>query len=118
MRISDWSSDVCSSDLISIDASGATIVAWTAGFKLTPYLVLGAGYHPIGLRVQQVYAQPFDASGAAAGKRATIEHSVDRRHEDDSSPAVAFNLDGGYVLAQTRTPQQRLQPTRTRLYRQ
>src|SRR3546814_20771360 len=30
---------------ISIDASGATIVAWTAGFKLTPYLVLGAGYH-------------------------------------------------------------------------
>src|SRR3546814_6796598 len=73
----------------SVDASGATIVAWTAGFKLTPYLVLGAGYHPIGLGVQQVYAQRFDASGAAAGKRATIENSVDSWQDDYSSPAVA-----------------------------
>src|SRR3546814_8944717 len=70
---------------ISIDASGATIVAWTAGFKLTPYLVLGAGYHPIGLGVQQVYAQRFDASGAAAGTRATIENSFDSRSEEHTS---------------------------------
>ena len=101
---------------ISIDGSGSTIVAWTAGFKVTPQLVKIGGAFVTGLGLQQVYAQRFDSAGDAAGKRALIEAGLVGWQEGYSSPAIAFTADGGYVVAYARHDLLRLAAKRRGLY--
>src|SRR3546814_5372466 len=59
MRISDWSSDVCSSDLallawpIAIGGSESMLVVWLAAMALTAVVALAIG--AISLRISGVY---------------------------------------------------------------
>src|SRR3546814_10923566 len=118
MRISDWSSDVCSSDLLVIDKTGTltegkpsvTCIAVGEGWDESELLRLAAGVerasvHPLGkaivaapearklaLPVVSRFESPNDkgAAGRGAGKRTALEHT-------------AFLTEGG-ISPETRSP--------------
>src|SRR3546814_3887865 len=75
MRISDWSSDVCSSDLVHSEGRKS------ARFFINPLNVAGGPIDPVGLRLPQSpkwkangfisYVQPIGASSLTFGLDAT-----------------------------------------------
>src|SRR3546814_2040299 len=85
MRISDWSSDVCSSDLYRISANGGTPVRLTT----TPGIDVGGSFSPDGRKIvfesdrsggQQIYVMNIDGSNQqrisfGGGRAATPEWS-------------------------------------------
>src|SRR3546814_5294531 len=108
MRISDWSSDVCSSDLCMIAAgpppkrpphmlllSGESVIRRVPNPKIAILALLLAGSvagcdrekH----REEQAAAPQANISGGEAARGVeTFQHVVDRSHAGDEDPAAAF----------------------------
>src|SRR3546814_7777771 len=72
MRISDWSSDVCSSDLILIG-----LVAMLAQRRLMPAWTVFAAATDIGQHVHAALTEPATAdAGAVIGRQRNLETAV------------------------------------------
>src|SRR3546814_843655 len=71
MRISDWSSDVCSSDLLTVDHQQAVVVAGLEGFDDHRARVLARG---VGGLADLVVAADVDGDAAAVVAVVGLEH--------------------------------------------
>src|SRR3546814_17200072 len=97
MRISDWSSDVCSSDLFRIDHHGRTqLAAVEAAGLVDPHPLEAELLHPR-LQVVAQPDRPFGLAAAALVTRRTLVHAA-----EDVTAAKGFRVTlGGHfgVLA-------------------
>src|SRR3546814_6870854 len=90
MRISDWSSDVCSSDLISCNAAYCALVTWFDGYDYEHAGTVYPGKHPsarhyctckrlVGKQVFMAVARAFVAAAFSAVAAAAAGRSLDRK---------------------------------------
>src|SRR3546814_9244891 len=80
MRISDWSSDVCSSDLSGADATGGQVAKrgyelWATTVNAAGGIKIGGSMYKVELVVQDCQSQP--AQGATACERLVVQENVD-----------------------------------------
>src|SRR3546814_3169316 len=86
MRISDWSSDVCSSDLIGVDAGDIATLDCDAG-------------HPPGLHVvEELRIGDVRARAPAHIALKEVEQSKQQQDDDDPERCVPAEIHGEYSL--------------------
>src|SRR3546814_8656746 len=102
MRVSDWSSDVCSSDLITVGQAFDAV-----GFDPTPYLSTkknfyrNYGYNDTG---EADLDTPFDAA-TAKGIAATVEVELGRSEEHTSELQSLMRISYAVFCLKKKKPQ-------------
>src|SRR3546814_8243996 len=114
MRISDWSSDVCSSDLPKLDSTPRKLImtSITSGYPLAPgrgshYATRNASSQPL----DSMAVGPFTALQRALEARESQEEKVERSEEHTSELQSLMRISYAVFCLKKKNTQQHIQET-------